>query len=173
MTAVRGFTGARRPGRPRAAPALVGRFRLLGLFALIGPVVLTLGGCAGPTRDDGAYREQARLTSQAALSLVRTAVLAAQAELDGRSLQPFSDATVSNAESDAGSVQTTFDSRQPPDATADRLRKEVDQPLGEAVDGLQALRIAQRRGDAVAVGEALHQLRASADALDRLQQELS
>ncbi|HET9654404.1 MAG TPA: hypothetical protein VFP72_03565 [Kineosporiaceae bacterium] len=137
-----------------------------GLLLAVG--CAAIAGCAGPTPDGGAYRRQAQLTAQAVSSIVRTATLAAEAELDGRSLAPFSDTTVSDAETDAGSAQTTFDSRQPPDAAADRLRRQLDAPLSSAVDGLQALRIAQRRGDAGAVRESLRQLEADADTLDRL-----
>jgi len=135
--------------------------------------MLALTGCAGPTPHAGAYREQAAQTARSMVGILTTAELSAQLDLHGRSLGPFSDTTVSDAETDAGSVQTTFDSRQPPDPASLRLRDRVDGPLSASVDALQQLRIALRAGDPGRVRAALAQVHAGAESFDRLQQELS
>lgn len=132
-----------------------------------------VAACAGPTPDAGSYRRQAGLTSRAMVSILQTATTAARAELDGRSFAPYTDTTITDAESDAGAVQTTFDSRQPPDPGSDRLREAVDGPLSDSVDGLQALRIAQRRGDGAGVRQALDQLSGCLSRLQRLAAEIS
>ncbi|MDQ1730366.1 MAG: hypothetical protein QOK10_525, partial [Pseudonocardiales bacterium] len=47
------------------------------------------------------------------------------------------------------SIQTTFDSIQPPDSEqADKVRDKLDQVLTDGADGLAKLRIAARRNDA-------------------------
>jgi hypothetical protein len=49
--------------------------------------------------------------------------LAAQLGLRGRSFPAFTDGNVTDAENDADSADSTFGSRQPPDARSDALRK--------------------------------------------------
>ena len=52
-----------------------------------------------------------------------------------------------DAEKDADSMQTTLDSRQPPDDRSIALKNQADQAVQSAVTGLTDLRIAVRRND--------------------------
>ena len=54
---------------------------------------------------------------------------------------------IASAEEDASSVQSQFDSVQPPSAHADAQRAELDDLLSQAVEGLALLRITVRRGE--------------------------
>jgi hypothetical protein len=96
---------------------------------------------------------------------VETARLAVDAAAADRATGPYLSVLLSQADEEAGSVHTTFDSIQPPDADADRLRDDVDGLLDEAASVLDDLRIAARRGDTAGLtGKA----RALADLSQRL-----
>jgi len=82
---------------------------------------------------------------------VRSAVETARLGVDGvgrsRTTGPYASVLLGHAEEQASSVQSTFDSVQPPNRDADRLRDEVDGLLTQAVSVLGDVRIAARRGD--------------------------
>jgi hypothetical protein len=90
--------------------------------------------------------------------VIGSARVTTAALLAGRVTRQFADTTVSRAERNASSVQTAFDSRQPPGAASDRLRDRVDRPLAAAVSALTDLRIAVRRADGPATRAALRAL---------------
>jgi hypothetical protein len=69
------------------------------------------------------------------------------------------------AEKDALAVQSTFDSVQPPDAAADRLRSTVDDLLGSATTGLTEMRIVSRRGELDKLPALADRLRSTLDEL--------
>jgi hypothetical protein len=108
--------------------------------------VLALAGCAGPSRTSEDYQNKAANTVEAVISAAQTARLAVRAQIDGKATAPYLSVILGEAEDNVGSVQTTFDSVQPPDARADKLRAAVDGYLGQADQVLSALRIAVRRG---------------------------
>ncbi|HVW43234.1 MAG TPA: hypothetical protein VHC18_17980 [Amycolatopsis sp.] len=122
-------------------------------------VALFAVGCAGPTVTANQYRGKVAQTAKAMTGIIVTAQHAARLDLDGKMLPTVSDGVVTDAEQDADSVQTTMESRQPPDDRSDRLRRQVEQPLRQATSLLTDLRIALRNDDHD--GE-----RAAADALD-------
>jgi hypothetical protein len=69
-------------------------------------------------------------------------------ENHSRVLKSYLEVTLSGAETAFGSIQTTFDSIQPPKSeAADHLRSKLDAILSDGADGLATLRIAARRGD--------------------------
>ena len=72
---------------------------------------------------------------------------------------------IGNAEKDVLSVQGTFDSVQPPDVAADRLRSTVDDLLSSAATGLASLRIACRRGQLDRLSDIADGLRSTLDKL--------
>ena len=106
-------------------------------------------------------------------SIVSSADLAASLQLQGRSLSSVTNINVSDAESDADSVVSTFDSRQPPDAESTKLMQKVDTPLQAASSGLTQLRIAVRSRNATAMRRAIRSLSGPLKQLSRLQVELS
>jgi hypothetical protein len=79
--------------------------------------------------------------------VVGSAQLAARQYLEGRLPRAYADYVISRAEQDGSSIQTAFDSRQPPDSDADHLRSEVDHPLQQITGDLTDLRVALRVDD--------------------------
>ena len=69
-----------------------------------------------------------------------SARLAAQIGLRGKSFPTFTDGNVTDAENDADSVNSTFTSRQPPDARSDALRQTMLQALSDGTSALTDLR---------------------------------
>jgi hypothetical protein len=131
-----------------------------------------LVACAAPVPDDGAYRHAALLTSMAMVSDLATGQLAAQLGLRGSSFPAFTDGNVTDAENDADSVNSTFSSRQPPDARSDALRQKMLQALSDGTSALTDLRVAVRMGDRAQVRRALAEVGKSLKTFGSLQQEL-
>jgi uncharacterized lipoprotein YmbA len=110
--------------------------------------VLALSGCVGPARTTHTYREKAVMAAQAGQSDVETALLSVDVGLGGRLPHAYLETVLSQSEDAFTSVQSQFDSIQPPDtATADHLRESLDSLLSSGADGLAQLRILARRGD--------------------------
>jgi hypothetical protein len=141
-------------------------------LVLLGCLASCLTGCVAPAPTTSAYESKAARTAEAGRSQVQTARMAAQSSLRGRLQQAYLETTVSQAEDAFGSVQSTFDSVQPPDdPAADRLRDNLDQLLTQGSDGLGQLRIAVRRRETDQVAAAERSLGAVAARLDRFAQE--
>jgi hypothetical protein len=128
--------GAGHRAPARAVPVLA------GLCA-----ALVAASCASPSPSYPDYLGKVQQTATAMISAVATGQLAAGQLLAGRSTGTFTDAVVTDAEKDADSVQTTLDSRQPPDTRSIALKDQADQAVQSAVTGLTDLRIAVRRND--------------------------
>jgi hypothetical protein len=143
----------------------------LACVAVLGSFLL-LTACAGPVPGYGAYRHAALQTSMAMVSDLASGQLAAQLGLRGSSFPAFTDGNVTDAENDADSVNSTFSSRQPPDARSDALRQTMDHALSDATSALTDLRVAVRMGNPAAVRKALGEVGRSLQAFDRLQREL-
>jgi hypothetical protein len=140
-----------------------------------GAVLLAVGlltSCVTPAPSTSAYESKAAMTAQAAVSSVRTALLAEQSAARDGVTGPYLETVVMDAENDFGSVQNTFDSVQPPDTPgADRLRDQLDPLLEQAGSGLEDLRIAVRRDSPHDMAQAADDLRPVADKLDAFAQE--
>jgi hypothetical protein len=107
-----------------------------------------LSACVGPARTTNTYREKAVMAAQAGQSEVETALLSVDAGVRGRLPHAYLEVVLSNSEDAFASVQSQFDSIQPPDtATADQLRNNLDSLLSTGADGLAQLRILVRRGE--------------------------
>lgn len=133
---------------------------------------MLLTACAAPVPDDGAYRHAALQTSMAMVSALASGQLAAQLGLRGNSFSMFTDGNVTDAENDADSVNSTFTSRQPPDARSDALRQKMMQALSDGTGALTDLRVAVRMGDRAQVRKALAEVGKSIKTFNALQQEL-
>jgi hypothetical protein len=118
------------------------RIRVAGALGL-----LVLGGCVGPARTTDDYTRKASTSVHDVHSAVETARLGVDAVARDRTTGPYVSVLLGQAEEQATSVQSTFDSVQPPNEDADRLRDEVDGLLTQAVSVLGDVRIAARRGD--------------------------
>jgi hypothetical protein len=130
-------------------------------------------GCAGPTVTDGGYRAKtAGMLSDISSSLA-TAKLAVSLDLKGRMALALTDESVSQAESDASSSESSWESRQPPSDAMLRLHDQISGSVQDAVSALQALRFAVRRSDPDAIRAALDGLDKPAADVDRLSQVVS
>jgi ABC-type transporter Mla subunit MlaD len=78
---------------------------------------------------------------------------------------------LAGAEADASSVQSQFDSVQPPSARADAMRKKLDDLLSQALDTLGQLRITVRRGELDQLAEVAKPLEPVEKALTALSEE--
>jgi hypothetical protein len=146
-------------------------WRQLACIAVLGSC-LPLAACAAPVPDYGAYRHAALQTAMAMASALASGQLAAQLGLQGKSFSAFTDGNVTDAENDANSVDSTFSSRQPPDARSDALRQTMDQALSGATSALTDLRVAVRMDDRAQVRKALAEVSKSLKTFNALQQEL-
>jgi hypothetical protein len=114
-----------------------------------------LAGCAEPSSDYGDYRAMVKQSAKDAQSAMATAQLIADEVLRGRTTHAYADTVVTDAEDDVSSIQSTFDSRQPPDSVSIKLRGEFDDVLQSATTAVQDLRIAVRRNDVKAIEQGL------------------
>src|SRR3954464_3263629 len=90
---------------------------------LSGFVVVVAGsGCVGSARGGEDYQHKAVATTEHVLSSVRTVQLAAQIAEQGDAYGPYLSRVISQAEDDADSAATAFDSIQPPSHESDDLR---------------------------------------------------
>ncbi|GAA2581118.1 hypothetical protein SMC26_21190 [Actinomadura fulvescens] len=148
-----------------------GRARWAAAAALAGTVWLS--GCAGPSRTDADFTAKAANTAEAALSSVRTARIAAEAAAKGKAPSRYLPVVFSDQETALTSVQSTFDSVQPPSSAADGVRDRLDELLVAAIDQVARLRIESRRGGFMPDRRTLDGLTAVGDALDRFAAEHS
>lgn len=145
-------------------PLRTSRFPLV--LAAATTVVTT--ACASPSLNDRDYNAKAGHSAEVMFSIVQTARYAADLRLHGRVPQQLADNVVSNAEQDAQSVLTAFDSRQPPDRQADQKRNSADVPLQNAGNSLTDLRVALRMQDRQQISQALAKLAATLPGLQKL-----
>jgi hypothetical protein len=131
-----------------------------------------LSGCVGPARTTNTYEGKAVRSANDSLSALQTALLCVRTSEQGRLTQPYLETVLSKSEDSFSSVQTTFDSIQPPNtARADRLRDTLDQLLSDGSDGMAQLRILARRQDSARLGAEVHKLAATAAGLNRFAQD--
>ena len=106
-----------------------------------------LSACAGPVPDYGAYRHAALNTAMAMVSSLASAQLVAELGLRGSSFPAFTDNSITEAENDADSVNSTFSSRQPPAAGCPVRRAASEDVAGAVGCHQRADRLARRRPD--------------------------
>jgi hypothetical protein len=121
--------------------------RALRVAVVAGAMLFVVAGCVAPAVTDGGYRAKTAGTLDVVSSSLATAKLTVDLELQGRTAFALTDELVSQAESDASSAQTSWLSRQPPSDAALALHDRVKPVVQDAVEALQQLRIAVRRGD--------------------------
>jgi hypothetical protein len=142
------------------------RLRWVGIVILL---TVAVSGCVktiSPARTFDAYEHKAKDTAESALSAVQTARLGARVGTDGDAFGPYVSVLLSEAEEGAAHAHATFDSVQPPDAHADRLRKQLGALLTQADEHLSSLRIAARRGELGSLSRIAEPLRPLARKLD-------
>ena len=132
-----------------------------------------LVGCATPSPTYPDYRAKVSTTAKAMTGIISSAQLGARSWQRGQVLDTYADVVVSHAEQDAGSVQNTLDSRQPPNKGAIELKERIDPALQDATSALTDLRIALRRGDRAGVSKALDDLDQPMKRLQAIEQQTS
>jgi hypothetical protein len=134
---------------------------------LLTAVSVGLTGCVGPAVTDGGYRAKTAGTLRDISSALSTATLTMRLQRDGRMTLALTDTSISQAESDASSAQSSWATRQPPSSSAVHLHDEVQQPMQDAVSALEDLRIAYRSGDTEGIGQALGEIDRATDKIDQ------
>ena len=140
----------------------------------VAAVVVTLllvAGCVGPSRSDRDFELKAANTAKAVASALETARLAADGAGAGTLTSNYVSVLLGEAERDASAAEATFTSYQPPNADADKLRIDLDDLLGDAIDGLAALRITARRGQLSRLPKISEQLGPVSTALVQVQEK--
>jgi hypothetical protein len=141
-------------------------------------LALTCAACVphpvGPARTFAKYEGKAVTTAEGVLSAVQTARLAARTSSRDHAYGPYLSIVMSESEDAASGLQGTFDSIQPPNGRADRLRSQLDELIAGAVQHLADLRVAIRRGelkDAASTAQPLaHDVKDLSDFIDEHQQ---
>jgi hypothetical protein len=125
--------------------------RSVRLARLVICLALPLAACVAPARSPEAYEGKAGASAQSMHSTVQTARLAVTLAASGKATAPYLSEMLHYAEDDATFIEGSFRSIQPPDAASDRLRSELGADLSTAVDTIERLRIAARRGNVSAL----------------------
>jgi hypothetical protein len=128
------------------------------MIAAVTAVFIALAGCAGPTTTDGGYTAKTAGALGDISSALATAQFAEQLDRQGRMTFALTDESISEAESDASSAQSSWQTRQPPSDAMVRLHDRVQQPMQDAVSALTDLRIAERRNDPAGVATAMTEI---------------
>jgi hypothetical protein len=152
---------------PEPGPSSAARRALLVLTATLAVALAACVQPVGPARTYDSYEHKAKHTAEMALSAVQTGRLGAQSARRDDTFAPYLAVLVSDAENEASSAQTTFDSVQPPNDKSDKLRDDLDPLLTSAVDALSQARIAARRADFTKVSKQEPKLARSARELNR------
>jgi hypothetical protein len=129
-------------------------------------VLVLATACVSPSRTDRDYELKAGNSAKAVASSISTALLGVKAAKEHKATGPYLSVLLGRAEEDASSVQSQFDSVQPPSENADAMRSKLDDLLSTAVDTLTELRITVRRGE-------LDQLADVAEPLHKVLEELT
>lgn len=130
-----------------SGPPSAARRALLVLTATLAAALAACVQPVGPARKFDSYEHKAKHTAETAPSAVQTGRLGAQTAKRDDTFAPYLAVLVSNAEDEASSAQTTFDSVQPPNDKSDNLRGGAHHRRlrGSRVSG----RVSPRRGDLV------------------------
>jgi hypothetical protein len=131
--------------RPRPARGVTAIVVAVGLLLVLATRLVPHPVGAARTYDK--YEGKAVTTAKSAQSNVAVVRLAAQAGSRGRAFGPYLSVVISDAEGSISGVQGTFASIQPPDARADRLSRDLDHLLSDALEHVRDVRVAVRRGE--------------------------
>jgi ElaB/YqjD/DUF883 family membrane-anchored ribosome-binding protein len=135
---------------------------------------LLTASCVGPATTVSAYQGKAVHTVEAAISEMQTVVLTTNAYLKDRLWYAYAEAVVSKAEDNLSSVQSQFDSIQPPHSTkSDQLRATVDRMLSAAVSTLGDLRISLRRHEHHHLAELSDRLKKMGESLQQYDRKIA
>ena len=137
-----------------------------GLQTAVVVALLAIGAaCAGPARTHNDFQLKAKSTAETTLSAIGTTQLVVRLAADDRAFANYLSVLIGDAEEEASSAQSTFDSIQPPNEDSDALRSQLGDLLSTANDTIADIRIAVRRGQ-------LSDLATQADELEQIAKDL-
>jgi hypothetical protein len=137
-----------------------------GLQTAVVVALVAIGAaCAGPARTHNDFQLKAKSTAETTLSAIGTTQLVVRLAADDRAFANYLSVLIGDAEDEASSAQSTFDSIQPPNEESDALRTQLGDLLATANDTIADIRIAVRRGQ-------LSDLAAQADDLEQIAKDL-
>lgn len=102
--------------------------------------------CILPARSFSAYEEKAATTTESVLSAVEEARLVIRLARERKGLATYLTTLVDEAEDDAASARSTFESIQPPDDRSLALADALAPFLDTAVAAIEDMRISARAG---------------------------
>jgi hypothetical protein len=117
------------------------------LAAIVTGALLSGAACVGPARGEVDYQKKAVATTEQVRSSVRTVQLAIQAAAEDDAFGSYLSRVISQAEDDANSAVSGFETIQPPSEESDQLRDDVEEDTKDALDLLTEARTAARRSD--------------------------
>lgn len=128
-----------------------------------------LTGCAGPTIRDEAVYNQSEKSATAMVSELRTVLVATTAQLDDRTWWRFADVVVTDAETSATSIESTFTSRQPPSLSSNRIYEDTSTALSDAAELITEMRVALRQKDTATMEQLRPKIAKAASDLESLE----
>jgi hypothetical protein len=134
--------------------------------AVVVALLATSAACVGPARTHNDFQLKAKSTAETTLSAVGTTQLVVRLAADDRAFANYLSVLIGDAEDEAASAQSTFDSIQPPNEDSDALRSQLDDLLSTANDSIADVRIAVRRGQ-------LSEAATHADELEQIAKDLN
>jgi len=138
---------------------------------LVGTVFLVavLTGCAGPTIRDEAVYNQSEKSATAMISELQTVLVATDTQLAEKSWWRFADVVITDAETSATSIQSTFTSRQPPSASSNPIYEDTSTALSDAADLITQMRVALRQKDVATMQKLRPKIAKAASDLEKLE----
>ncbi len=134
---------------------------------------VVMSGCVAPAVDVGAFEHNALGALESAVSTTRVAALTLDGRVEDRLTLAYADTVITEAEDAIDPIEASFGTVDPPHRTVDALRTEVIGQLGDTGDLLSRARIAVRRGDGPIMAALASELRAVADEMEQLVEDLS
>jgi hypothetical protein len=128
-------------------------------------VTVSLSAC-GASRGPTAYEKKAADAAAEVVSAARTVLFVARLGGEGRTFVPTAAVTVEDAEGDVSAAVDLFALAVPPDTASDELRARILQDMQRAVDVIELVRIAARRGDVTSLEQTAAPLADLASDLD-------
>jgi hypothetical protein len=128
-------------------------------------VAVSLSSC-GPSGGPTGYEKKAGDAAAEVVSAARTVLFAARLGGEGRTFVPTAAVTVEDAEGDASSAVDRFAAAVPSDDAADELRARILPDMQRAVDVIELVRIAARRGEVASLEQTAAPLNDLASSLD-------
>jgi hypothetical protein len=112
---------------------------------LVCVVPVLLCSCVPSARDPGTYASKAQQAAEQMISSARSAELMAKLVLSGKTTGPYASVALTQMESEASAIRSTFASIQPPDVTSQQLGEKLLGIFDGVIGKIRDMRIAARQ----------------------------